>query len=159
MKKNTFSRRNMYQIIAIILVAFLALIMFLIGKQHIILLDNKTVEVDGKTYSAFSIVEVKVDKRPFLELAARDRDKEEVMGQKHKITVRYMDKSYEEHTIVKKFKVPLGHDMVLISVPALAGGADQAVWLEHYIAPTAVVAPIADPIESEDDFGLDMVTF
>lgn len=151
MGKFIFSRRNLFQLGVVILLLLLAVLMFIVGKMHTVLLDNKTIEADGVTYAAFSIVEVEVNKKGFLELAARDRDMAEVMGQRHKISVIYTDKNFEEHKIVKKFKVPLGDDMVLISIPALVGGADQAIWLQKFVAPTASVAPQAEPIDLIDD--------
>ena len=151
MRKFIFSRRNLFQLGLVIFLLLLAVLMFFVGKMHTVLLDNKTIEADGLTYTAFSVVEVEVDKKGLLELAARDRDMVEVMGQSHKISVIYTDKNFEEHKIVKKFKVPLGDDMILISIPALVGGADQAIWLQKFIAPTATVAPQAEPVELIDD--------
>jgi hypothetical protein len=151
MRKFIFSRRNLFQLGVVILLLLLAVLMFIVGKMHTVLLDNKTIEADGITYAAFSVVEVEVNKKGLLELAARDRDMAEVMGQRHKISVIYTDKNFEEHKIVKKFKVPLGDDMVLISIPALVGGADQEIWLQKFIAPTASVAPQAEPVDLIDD--------
>lgn len=130
--------------------------MYYIGKQHTLLLDNKTVEINGVTYQAFSIVEVSVNRQDFLELAARDRDKALAMGQRHKVTVRYADSNFEEHTVVKKFTLPHSWDMVLISLPALVGGASESDWLELFVPPTAALAPIEEPAETvEDDLGVE----
>ena len=146
-----FTRRNLFQLFAAILIILIAVLMFIIGKQHALLLDNKTVEDSGTTYQAFSIVEVQVNKEPEIELAARDRDRVDVMGQRHRITVTYTDRSFEEHVFEKKFSVPMSYAMVLISIPALVGGADESVWLQECIPPTAAVAPVSQEPEIVSD--------
>ncbi|MGE0074740.1 MAG: DUF6672 family protein [Sphaerochaetaceae bacterium] len=159
MNRIILSRRNLFQLAALLVVILLAVVMFIIGRQHTILLDNKTIEHGGKTYTAFPIVEVVVDTGEAIELAARDRDKAEVVGQHHKISVTYTDKFFEEHKIVKKLKVPIGFDMVLVSIPALVGELDESVLMQHYIPPTAAVAPQAEVIPVVDDLGVDLGTF
>ncbi|MDX9808715.1 MAG: hypothetical protein RBT04_01015 [Sphaerochaetaceae bacterium] len=159
MKKLSFSRRHLFQLAAIVVMIALAVIMYIIGRQHTVLLDNKTIEHEGKSYPAFSIVEVEVNKEGKIELAARDRDKADVMGQRHKITVTYTDKFFEEHEVVKKFKVPIGYDMVLISIPALVADLGQSIWLQQFIPPTAAVAPVVEELPVEDDLGIDLGEF
>lgn len=159
MTRIVLSRRHLFQLVAVILILVLAVVMFVIGRQHTILLDNKTIEHDGKSYPAFSIVEVKINKEDSIELAARDRDKADVMGQRHKITVTYTDKFFEEHEVVKKFKVPIGYDMVLISIPALVADLGQSIWLQQFIPPTAAVAPVVEELPVEDDLGIDLGEF
>jgi len=150
MPKFKFTRRHLFQLVAIILVLILGVVMYIVGKQHTILLDNKTLETGGKTYQAFSIVEVEVNRGESIELAARDRDKAEVMGQKNRITVVYTDKSFEEHKLVTDFSVPLEQDMVLVNIPALVGGADESVWMQPYEVPTLAVVPEAEPVVTEE---------
>ena len=152
-------RRHLFQLAAMVLVLLLGVLMFFIGRQHTILLDNKTLEVEGKSYQAFSIVEVAVDSLERLELAARDRDKAEVLGQRHVLSVWYTDKSFEEHELKVKFRVPVGQDMVLISLPALVGGAEESVWLQPYTPPTAVAPPVAEEPVVTDDLGVIPVSF
>ncbi len=152
-------RRHLFQLLAIVFMLLLGVLMFFVGRQHTILLDNKTLEVEGKSYQAFSIVEVAVGRMERLELAARDRDKAEVLGQSHVLTVWYTDKSFEEHELKLKFRVPVGQDMVLISLPALVGGAAESVWLQPYTPPTAIAPPVAEEPVVADDLGVIPVSF
>lgn len=160
MKHMAFTRRLVFQFATVVVLLILAVVMFIIGRQHTILLDNRTIEHEGKSYAAFPIVTVEVDKEGELELAARDRDKAEVMGQRHRIKVVYTDKFFEEHVLEQSFKIPIGQDMVLLSIPALVAGLDQSVWMQDYFVPTAAVAPVAqEEVPVEEDLGLDIVTF
>ncbi len=157
MKKVHLSRQNIFQLITVVVVLLIGLIMFIVGKQHVILLDNKTVESNGKTYPAFSIVEVQVNRGESLELGPRDRDKAEVMGQKHKVIVRYTDRLFEEHELVVKFSVPLQQKMVLISLPALVGGAPESVWLQPYEIPILLNLPVdEEPIVTDEIIPVDI---
>ena len=138
---------------AIALILVFSVFLFFIGKQHTVLVDNKTVTVNGVEVKALQLVEVQVNSLDSLELAARDRDKFDVTGQKHKVTVIYTDANWEEHTIVRTFKVPLMQDMVMILLPALVANpvGEQSLWLENYELPTyAMTAPAEEPVVTDD---------
>lgn len=152
--KLNLKRTFWFRLAAIGLVLIFAVFLFFIGKQHTVLLDNKTVTVNGAEIRALQLVEIKIDKLDSMELAARDRDKEEVTGQKHKVTIIYTDSNWEEHTLQRTFKVPVMQDMILLSIPTLVANpeADQALWLENYELPTfAVTAEQTEETVVTDD--------
>lgn len=151
--KLNFSRTFWIRTAAIALILVFSVFLFFIGKQHTVLVDNKTVTVNGVEVKALQLVEVQLNKLDSLELAARDRDKFDVTGQKHKVTVIYTDANWEEHTIVRTFKVPLMQDMVMILLPALVANpeGEQSLWLENYELPTyAMTAPAEEPVVTDD---------
>ncbi len=153
-----FNRKTWIRLAAIVVILAFAVFLFLIGRQHTVLVDNKTLTVNGTEVKALQLVEVQVNKLDALELAARDRDKFEVTGQTHKVTVVYTDSNWEEHEITRKFKVPLMQDMVMILVPVLVADAqaDQSLWLENYEPPTYAVtaAPADETVVTDDLAGL-----
>ncbi|NLK05677.1 MAG: hypothetical protein GX315_04875, partial [Spirochaetales bacterium] len=65
---------------AIALILVFSVFLFFIGKQHTVLVDNKTVAVNGVEVKALQLVEVEVNTLGSMELAARDRDKFDVTG-------------------------------------------------------------------------------
>lgn len=137
----------------ILFILILAVVMFIIGKSHTILVDNKSID----DYQALQLVEVQVGKQPILELAARDRDKFDVTGQRHTVRVIYTDRQWEEHVIERKIVLPLMQDMVMILLPVLVANpdADQALWLENYEIPTfAVMAQPDEEVVTDDLAGL-----
>jgi hypothetical protein len=148
------SRRHVFQAAAVVFLVLVAVVMFHMGKQHVLLLDNKTLEIDGTTYPALSLVEVRVDSQEPLELAPRDRDKADVIGQRHKISISYTTKTFEEKELTVQVVIPLPQHMVLVNIPALAGGAPQEVWMTPYEVPLAVASPQEVPVEAEDDLGV-----
>lgn len=146
------------RLIAIVVVLLFAMVLFFIGKQHTVLLDNKTITVNGEEIKALKMVEVQVNKLEALEFVPRDRDKVEVTRQKHTITISYTDENWEEISITRKFTLPLMEEMVIISIPTLAANPDapQSVWLEKYELPTYAVqaAPEDEVVVTDDLAGL-----
>lgn len=124
-KKKIFWRRTAVR--AALVLAFLGLmvLVYVQGKGHTILIDNKD-SADG-AYKAFEDVRVAVDKLPDSEYLAGDRDMAKVVGQVHKITVDKQDGSAK---IVKTIRIPLGADTVLLSLPKLVAGAEP--YLEPF---------------------------
>ncbi len=154
----TFNRKTWIRLAIIVLILAFSVFLFFIGRQHTVLVDNKTITVNGTEVKALQLVEVQINKLDALELAARDRDKFEVTGQTHEVKVVYTDSNWEEHVITRKFKIPLMQDMVMILIPALVADeqADQSVWLENYEPPTYAMtaAPDEDTVITDDLAGL-----
>ena len=133
-------------IIALIIV--LAVVLFFVGKQHQFLLDNNTKEVNGTTYSSLSIVEVQIDKDDPLEIPRRTRLNAYATGQGHTLTVTYQENGED---VVKsvKFKVPVGEDITLLSIPAFVKGADESVWKEEFVSVVQASEETEDVVEDE----------
>jgi len=118
----------------------LAALTFVLGKGHTILLDNKDAE-DGSV-SAFDGVLVTVDRQEELEMYLGDRLAATVMGQAHTVTIEDFN---GDTKVEKRIRVPLGTDMVLLSIPKLAAGIEPA--FEPFTA--AQAQPPADEAEVE----------
>lgn len=131
------NRRFYVRSAAIFLLVILSVLMFNIGKQHNILLDNKTIAIEDKEYKALSFVEVQIDKTESIELARRDRDQALVTGQSHKIKVIYTDSSFNEIVLERKFKVPLSEEMLILSIPSFVANPDK---VELYLKPFEIKA-------------------
>jgi hypothetical protein len=96
-------------------------VLFVNGKGHDILIDNRD-SPDG-AHLALDFVAVSVNGGESLEYYPGDRDRASVKGQKHRVVLELEDGSKVE----KNITVPLGQDMVLLSVPMLVAGVDGAV--------------------------------
>ena len=96
--------RSFYiRIAAIVLVILLGVLMFFIGKQHTILLDNNKFE----DIKALDEVTVAIDGVEGLPIYSRMRDQSIVTGQRHTIAVTYVDSNWEEHTFERDIKIPV----------------------------------------------------
>lgn len=145
MKKISFSRGLCIRIIAILLVVILAVVMFVIGKQHKIYFDNK----DWGPYKAYQFVEVSVDKQDSVELARRDRDVFTVVAQGHTI---HIDAMGDEKDV--KIHIPLFMRDVLINIPALMNGEGQDKWMEEFIVETVSVSSVDETVITDETAGL-----
>ncbi len=126
--------------------------MFFIGKQHTLLIDNKSVG----DIKALDAVYVRVDNGDEIEVMRRMRDQALVTGQSHKVTITYTDSSWNEVTIEKKINIPLNENMMLLSVPVLLANPDapQSEWLTHFESLAVTVEQSSEDVVLDDTAGL-----
>ena len=103
----------------------LAIVMFLTGRTHTILIDNKGDEAG--TYQAVKGMEVSVDKGEAVEFYKGDRDKFTVKSQKHTIRIEFFDGS---EPVTLKVKIPVTQDYVLLSIPTALAGIEP--YMENF---------------------------
>lgn len=121
-------------------VALLALV-FVLGKGHTILLDNK----NARDARAIDGLLISVNGGEELELYPGDRDKAVVMGQRHRVVVETMDGRKVERTI----RLPIGQEMLLLSIPMLVAG--QEPMLTPF-EPLDVAPPPDEDIGNTNEF-------
>ena len=119
----------------------LATLAFVTGKGHTVLIDNKDTEqaegIDG--------VLVAVNGGEQLELYRGDRDKVAVQGRSMRVRLEV----FADGTIVeKRLRLPLGQDMLLLSLPSLLAGSEPA--LVPFV-PAAASAPVEEEAFSSED--------
>lgn len=120
---------------AALVVAYIALaaLLFVTGRGHTILVDNKADPAGA--YAALKGAVVAIDREKPMEFYPGDRDKFVVTGQRHTIRVKLLsgpgaeEKSFE-------FRVPFGEDMTLLSIAKLMAGVEP--WTETFVPPTAL---------------------
>ncbi len=122
-------KRTLIRVSALVLLLLISMALYYSGKGHTLLLDNKNIEIDDTSYKALDFAEVTIDSGEEQEILKRDRLKQDVSGQKHRITVVYLE-SGEEQTIQKTFKIDVGEPIYIISIPALI--ADHEKWIQVF---------------------------
>lgn len=112
------ARRRRLLVRSALIAAYLGLtaLVFVLGRGHTLLLDNK--DTDGAR--AIDGVVVSVNGGEEIELYPGDRDKAVVQGQRHSVAIETLDGKKIERAI----RLPLGHDMLLLSIPRLAAGKE-----------------------------------
>lgn len=120
---NLSNKKTLIARTAIVIVyILLAVLMFVSGRSHTVLIDNKNAP-DG-TYKAINGMEITINNLPTSEFMRGDRDKFAVKGQSVKIHVASFDGQIDS---VYTVKIPLAEDAVLISIPKLVNGI-EGVW-------------------------------
>jgi len=120
------TRRLLVKAGLLVMYVALTLFVFINGRSHTFLIDNKS--LDDGAIPAMRRVKVIIDNQKPIELYARDRELLMVRGQGHRIRIETQDPATR---LEAKFSVPFGNDMILISVPKMAAGADD-FW-EHFV--------------------------
>jgi len=124
MNNGTVNKKRL--VIRLVLLALLVALGFLLyyyGKEHEVLLDNKTVNIGGQTYEAAEFVRITVngDTDKQIELYAKERDMVKVTGPRHTIKVEIVDEDSDEVLRTEERVLDLGKaSSVMISVPAVA---------------------------------------
>jgi hypothetical protein len=99
---------------------YLALVaaVFVLGRGHTILLDNK--DAEGGAVRAIDGLVISVNGGEEIELYPGDRDRALVMGQRHRVSIETLDGKKIERTI----RLAIGDDMLLLSIPMLVEGRE-----------------------------------
>lgn len=118
--KSPAPRRWAIRAACLVVYVVLLVVLFVTGKGHTLLIDNKDAEGG---HPALEYAMIGVDGGEGVEYYSGDRDKAIVKGQKHRISVELEDGTKVE----KEFVVPLTQEMVLVSVPLLLADAEGSV--------------------------------
>ena len=100
----------------------LGIAMFVSGRSHTVLIDNRAAE-DG-SYNAIKGMSVTVNHNPPSDFMKGDRDKFTIKGQTLRIKVESFDGKIDS---TYTLKLPLTEDSVIVSVPKLAAGLEGAM--------------------------------
>ena len=127
-------RQTLFIAGAILVLIGLAVLMLIIGRGHIIYVDNKTIEYNGTEYKAYNLVEVSAKGNKSQEAFARDRIQLTCVGQNLKIDYEASKKSSSipEEGVLKK-KIPYSWDAVVINLPAYFAGLPEEVWFTEFV--------------------------
>lgn len=135
---------------AVLVILILAIVMFVIGKQHTILVDN----FSQGDYKALDYFEVSVDGSALLDMSRMMREQFVVTGQKHNVVIQWEDEASGEMLAVSfDVKIPLMQDMVLLSVPVFMADMSQpqSVWLTPFEVKPVVSSSAEDNVVVTDD--------
>ncbi len=133
------TRKFFIRTAAIVLILILAVVMFFVGKQHTILIDN----FSSGDYRALDEFWVSVDGSELLDMGRMMREQFVVMGQKHTVTLQWDDEASGQRLEVSvRVSIPLGDDMVLLSVPTFMAdmNAPQSTWLTPFVSQATTVS-------------------
>jgi len=97
----------------------LAVFLFLMNRGHTLLVDNRNVE--SPEIRAPEMIKVMVDRKKTLELFRGDRDILDLGGGVHRIRIEFGDGT---PPFEKRFKLPLGPDMFILSIPKMINGIE-----------------------------------
>ena len=118
--------RRMVKIGLVIGYVLIMALMFLFGRSHTVLIDNKSVPGGGSAIDGCTI-SFGGDKP--IEMFKGDRDKIMLRGQTHRVTVSFFD---GREDVTGTISIPLFEDAVLVSIPAFISGGNAVSRFELY---------------------------
>ena len=116
-------RRLLIRLALVVLYAGLVLWVFVLGKGHSLIIDNKDL-ADGSLTAVQEGNLVSVDGKEASELYPGDRIMEAVKGQTHTIAIEDISGG---NRIERKITLPLTKDTLLVSIPKLIAGINPAI--------------------------------
>ena len=118
-----FLFRWLQRLILIAALCGLGFWMFWIGREHRVFLDNKTLG----DYAALEQVNVRVNGGEAAELMARERDVRNAVGPEFELQAEVFDEDGEVVNRITRTIRPGCSKDIMISLPALAGGAEDFI--------------------------------
>jgi len=143
--KKTSIRRLLIRLALVVVYAGLVMLTFVLGKGHSLIIDNKDL-ADGTLTAAMDGNMVSIDGREASEVYPGDRIMETVKGQTHTVAIEDMSGG---NRIERTITLPLGEDMLLVSIPKLIAGVAPAV---EVFVPVNVAPPSESESESKNEF-------
>jgi len=120
-------KKRTKQVILILILVGISIVLFVLGKGHNFLIDNKSITVDGKSFKAFEYLNVYIGADELLDIWEGDRVMSVGAGPWHKIKAEAVDENGKVlSTVEKSFSVGLD-DYYVINIPLLF--EDQPGWL------------------------------
>jgi hypothetical protein len=116
---DTKKRRLIIRLAVVVVWIGLGVVLFVMNRGHTLLVDNRNVETPA--IRAPDLIMVTIDKRKPLEFFRGDRDIFELGGGSHRIYIEFSDGT---PPFEKRFKLPLGPDMFILSIPKMINGVE-----------------------------------
>jgi hypothetical protein len=134
--------RSLIQRICVVLgLVVFAVCLFYIGKEHTLLLDTNRITLDGKEFLSYPSVTVSIDGKALNSSMGRaERAMVAVSGPTHRIVVA--DDAGGGKKVEKTFTIPTFMDRVLVSIPAILGGAPAEYWITPFTPGPVEHAPV-----------------
>ena len=148
---NAKKRAILIRIAAVALLLLLTGAMFIVGRGHTVYLDNKTLEYNGETYSAFQRAKIYVGGEEIAKLGKRERGMATCIGQSFQMTLEITAaKGDEPKTYPIALKLPYGMDGIVINLPALLAGLPEEAYQSEFVSLIPEEAPAEDDTTTEE---------
>ena len=128
MNMDVKQRRLMIRLALVVVWIALGVMLFVLNRGHSILLDNRN--LTSPEMRAPDMITVTVNKLKPLEFFRGDRDIVDVGGGRQKIKIEFSDGKPPFQT---SFKLPLGPDMFILSIPKMINGIEP--FFEDFNSP------------------------
>ncbi|MCX7828195.1 MAG: hypothetical protein N2315_03190 [Thermanaerothrix sp.] len=116
------TRRNLIRLVLVGALVALGAVLFVLGKEHQLFLDNQAATLSGKDLKPIESLRVTVGSGEPMEFMADDRDVVVVRGPKVPIKIEVLDQNGAVIKTVESTLSFLTEDRAMVSLPALVEG-------------------------------------
>ncbi len=148
------TKKLIVRLAALLIVLALAAVMFIIGRGHTIYIDNKTLEYEGETYSAYYKTEVYVNGDRLAKLMKKERGSTTCLGQHFTMDIEVTEKKGDDpvrYTI--DLTLPYALDGIVVNIPGYLAGLSQDAWMTEFVSQAQDTSTEEEEIVT-DEFGL-----
>ena len=155
MNKNDNLRPLLFRLAAVGTLILIAAVMLVIGRGHIVYLDNYPLEYGGQTYSCPYKVAFSGGEQSSGKLYAKERGEVVCIGQTLRLDLQITEaKGGEETSRRVSVKLPYGMDSLIVNLPGLLAGLPEDAMITEFVQ-AAPAKEDTEEIPSGDEF-LDM---
>ncbi|MDR2780292.1 MAG: hypothetical protein LBB28_04120 [Synergistaceae bacterium] len=139
------TRRVAVQALVVLLLAGIGFLMYKIGREFDVIIDNGTVNIDGARYEAmdYGMVIIDGDEKKGFNMWAKDRVIKKMIGSEHRLSIQIMNE--DDDSVVKTVErgITLGFDQraMMVSIPAVIGDAPGILTPNPLYSPGPAVVP------------------
>jgi hypothetical protein len=134
------SRSLIQRTCVVLALTALAACLFYIGKGHTLILDTNAITIDGREFRSHASAAVSVDGKELnSSLGRAERVMVTVSGPRHTIVIT--DDANAANRVEKTLTIPTFMNRVLVSIPAILGGAPAEHWVTLFTPRPAERAP------------------
>ena len=120
-------RQILFSTALVVVLILLGILLYNLGKENMVFIDNKEVALDGTTYTADAAYRVWIDGKEICDVNPDRRKMAQLVGANHKLTLEVIDD--DANPIGKKFekKFSVKKDKSILNLSAMVGGAKNWV--------------------------------
>lgn len=150
-------RKLLFRLGALVVLAALALGMYVSGRGHTLYLDNKTLEYEGVSYEAPYRAVVYQGDTEVAKLQKRDRGMMTWIGQSVKLKVEMIEQKGAD-PVPYEFTVdlPFHQDGIVLNLPAMVAGLPASAYMSEFVPMATTSEPAEDELPTDE---FDMTEF
>jgi hypothetical protein len=139
----------MIRAIVVLLLAGVGFLMYKIGREFDVIIDNGTADIGGARYEAmeYGMVTIDGDEKKGFNMWARDRVIKKMAGINHRLSVKVMNEDDDSVMKIVERQVTLGFNQraMMVSIPAILGNAPDILTPNPLYAPEPAINPAREP--------------
>ncbi|MBQ9662710.1 MAG: hypothetical protein IJV40_06125 [Oscillospiraceae bacterium] len=149
------TRRLLFQIGAVLILAAIAFCMMVIGRGHTVYFDNKILEYDDETYEPPYKVTVYVGGEQVAKLNAKERGMATTIGQDFEMELKIMEvKGGDETRETYQIKLPRTLDGIVVNLPGYLAGLPEEAWMSEFV-PIVTESSEEEEVPGGDEFEME----